>query len=73
MVKRYALDSRQREMFEIASGYYVAHNDYASLESENAKLRDLLRRVYALPDAVLTKGLFSEIKSAIEPKEKDHA
>ncbi len=67
MVKRYALDFRRAEMFEIASGYYVTHADYATLEAENAKLRDLLRWVCAHPEVRLTKALRAEIKSAIEP------
>ena len=37
------------------------------LRGEAAKLRDLLRRIYAHPEVHLTKGMWSEIKSAIEP------
>lgn len=49
---------------EFTSAGYVER-----LESENAKLRDLLRRVHALAlgNVVLPKGLWGEIKSAIEP------
>lgn len=56
-------------------GRYVSVADYATLESENAKLRDLLRRVVVINGAACDAGeleeaiasICVEIKAAIEP------